>query len=466
MPQSHDLVWLATRAASVQIWDPHMVVETRYAPPSGPPPNYSSSGYAPPSGPPPSHWQPHPFLPANFPLLSPPQIYSLATQGYTTFPISLRPALHDAASTLFDVSRLFFALPQSIKSQFQVLAGNEQGSEEGWSRVVGEKELITLRRGGDTCPPAVESPGKVLWGECGALLQEMVRGTEESLGLPQCTLDGVVAPECTMPERNAARVESLLRMFRYERRSEVDDAAAPHDEEASGKGRLVSEPHRDLGLLSLVIGASPGLEVFDTTVGCWVPIEQPPHAGPGLTATILVGETLTRLTNGRYAPGRHRVFVPSASSSLPTTDDSHYRYSLVFALRPHANAIISTPSLTTPVTGGFQHPLIDVRARELFAAIAQSHWNVNTGRKAREAQRLRLQGGTATVVNGNSGSHSQEPERTNHLRSEQSVSRILTKKNKCWPLPIFTSSRVIVGESSRGKRWSLSIPSRSDEQRR
>ena len=69
--------------------------------------------------------------------------------------------------------------------------------------------------------------------------------------------------------------------------------------------------------------------------GRWVPIEQPPHAGSGLTATLLVGETLTILTNGWYAPGQHHVFVPSVASSLSSADNSWYQYSLMFALRPH-----------------------------------------------------------------------------------------------------------------------------------
>ena len=69
--------------------------------------------------------------------------------------------------------------------------------------------------------------------------------------------------------------------------------------------------------------------------GRWVPIEHPPHASSGLTATLLVGETLTILINGRYAPGRHHVFVPSVASSLSSADDSWYQYSLMFVLHPH-----------------------------------------------------------------------------------------------------------------------------------
>ena len=106
------------------------------------------------------------------------------------------------------------------------------------------------------------------------------------------------------------------------------------------------------------------------TQGGWVPIEQPPHAGPGLMATLLVGKTLAILTNGRYAPGQHRVFVPSIASSLSSANDSWYQYSLVFTLHPHRNAIISTPALTTPVTGAYQYLLIDVHIRVLFSTIA------------------------------------------------------------------------------------------------
>ena len=178
-----------------------------------------------------------------------------------------------------------------------------------------------------------------------------------------------MVPECTMPEGAADRAETLLCTFCYEHQSEMDSIAVPHDVKASGKGHLVSEPHHDSGLLSLVIGASLGMEVFDTTLGGWVPIKQPPHAGPGLTATLLVGETLTILTNGQYAPGQHRVFVPSIASLLSSADDLWYQYSLMFMLHPHWNAIISTPVLTTPMTGAYQCPLIDVHMQVLFSTI-------------------------------------------------------------------------------------------------
>lgn len=370
---------------------------TTYAPPPGPPPK---KAYKPPPGPPPSTVYLPPLREAEFPLLTTENIHSLSTQGFTTFPIKERVTLYEAASSLFDLSNQFFAQHPSVKEQFIVKDANAQGSEEGWSRVAGEKELLTLRRSGSACPDMLESSARSLWHQCGQLTTEIVRGIEYSLDMLPHSLDPVVIPECAMPQAGNDRVETLLRMFRYERRSEEVDNAESNVQQNVGKGRLVAEPHRDLGILSLVIGSSPGLEVWDSSVGTWKPIEQPPYASAslGLTATLLVGETLTHLTNGRYLPGRHRVFVPPISTSESSDDHRQYRFSLVFALRPHSTAIISTAALTSPITGPFRYPMEGVKAGDLFAKIARSHWNINTGKKEREAQRIRLQRGSTLIL--------------------------------------------------------------------
>jgi len=373
-----------------------------YVPPPGPPPSAqiactSPSGPSPPA----QHYLPPvppPLLTASFPLLTQSQIDSLSTLGFTTFPISRRQCLYNAALKLFALSRAFFAQPQPSKEHFKVRDANAQGSEEGWSRVWGEKELITLRRGGVTCPESLESTGREMWAECGKLMKDVMDGVEGSLGLVKGAFGSVYEAECDMPA--VERLETLLRMFRYERRAkEIDDedtaknnAEQTKDPEVLGKGRLVAAQHIDLGLLSLVIGSSPGLEVWDYRLKKWIAIEEPQYADSTvgeLTATLLVGETLTRLTNGRYLPGRHRVFVPSVPATTEE-DESQYRYSLVFALRPHPFSVISTSALTTPVTGHFKYPIEDVTVGELFGAIARSHWNVNTEKEAREAQRRRL----------------------------------------------------------------------------
>jgi isopenicillin N synthase-like dioxygenase len=202
----------------------------------------------------------------------------------------------------------------------------------------------------------------------------MMHAIENSLGLQSGAFDNVVTEECELPVEG--RHETLLRMFRYERSTEA---------------RLVAAPHRDIGLLSLVIGSSPGLDVWDERTKQWVAIEED-GAGQngGLTLTFLVGQTLTRLTNDRYKPGMHQVFVPPANPST-SADDAKYRYSLVFALRPYRQATISTSALTSDVTGKFLSPLEGVKAQTLFNGIACEHWNVNGGVEEREAQRIRLQ---------------------------------------------------------------------------
>jgi len=372
--------------------------EVTYPPPPGLPPHFQQ--YLPPPGPPPPEaiWYPPPLLDAPFPLLSQQQVQNLSTQGFATFPIADRPSLHDAAVKLFSFSRHFFAQAGPEKEAFQIKHGNAQGSEEGWSRVVGEKELLTLRRSGKACPEQVEEAGRTLWRECGLFMRDVISAVEISLNMQEGLLWEVVEKECAMPNAGEDRVETLLRMFRYERRLPDTDDASAHEESMIGKGRLVAEPHRDLGILSLVIGLSPGLEVFDTSVPGWIPIEQPPHASPalssGLTATLLVGETLSYLTNNRYLPGRHRVFVPSYTPlrEQPEDSDAQFRFSLVFALRPHGPTLISTDRLTTGWTGVFRRTMKNGKAKDLFSAIAKTHWNINTGQNLREQQRKRLMG--------------------------------------------------------------------------
>jgi hypothetical protein len=345
----------------------------KYQPPSGPPPKHINS-YAPPPGSPPGY----PRL-VNFSFLSREQIPTLYTQGYARVHLPADHPLLTAATALFTNSCKFFARPLEHKEGFHPSKLGDiklQSSEEGWSRVEGEKEMLTIRRTRPLCPHEVVDDARALWRECGSFMQVMMYAVESSLGLPPGAFDNVVAEECVLPVEE--RHETLLRMFRYERTAEA---------------RLVAADHKDIGLLSLVIGSSPGLDVWDDRTNQWVAIEED-HGGAGqnggLTLTLLTGKTLTRLTNDLYKPGLHRVFVPPANSTS-SADDAKYRYSLVFALRPYRNAIISTSSLTSDVTGEFQCPLEGVKAQILFNAIACVHWSVNGSVEEREAQRHRLQ---------------------------------------------------------------------------
>jgi isopenicillin N synthase-like dioxygenase len=373
-----------------------------YLPPPGPPPNHTNEqpSYAPPPGPPPGT----PKL-VDFPFLSSEQLRILYSQGFARVYLPPDHALLKAATALFSTSHAFFDQTSEEKQKFHrsnllsdssVDGSNRKGqsSEQGWSYVEDEKEMLTIRTS-QLCPPEVTDNVRNLWQECGNFMQAMVRAIEASLGLNSGAFDNVVTEECLLPVNEIH--ETLLRMFRYERASDP---------------RIVSEKHRDIGILSLVIGSSPGLEVWNNAItqkdpltgvvrkSSWVPIEEDGNETKevgGLTFTFLVGETLTALSNDLYKPGIHRVSVPPADPSS-STNDAKYRYSIVFALRPHRQGTIYTPSLTTAVTGPFKWPPMDengviptVKAVDLFNVIANRHWSVNDSVEEREAKKIRLE---------------------------------------------------------------------------
>ncbi|KAJ7466014.1 hypothetical protein FB451DRAFT_1093501, partial [Mycena latifolia] len=243
----------------------------------------------------------------------------------------------------------------------------------------------------------------------------MMEDIAASLGLP-----ADIFAEMAAEVDGGGRASSLLRLFRYER------PAADDPDFGVGVGawkNVMAEAHRDLGLLTIVVGASPGLDARDLVTGEWVSVEDPPSGvggapSSGLTATIMSGQTLTYLMQGLYASGMHRVSVLPAR---PHTQDGEYRFSLVFAPRPAAGALIDTrefdrsplippfspaplsfsspnssPSATPNSTSSpsssskaessapalaesnFPHcSMHSQSAADLFRAIAARHWNVN-----------------------------------------------------------------------------------------
>jgi len=181
-----------------------------------------------------------------------------------------------------------------------------------------------------------------------------------------------------MPE--SQKVATLLRMFRYIR---PDIGEEPEE---------VAESHQDLGLLTIVVGSSAGLNVFEPLTrnpdgpGVWIPIESMKSKNGELTATLLGGRTLGRFTNGIYHPGRHRVFVHPATEESP----SPYRFSLVFALRAHFPGMVSSKMLTTEVTGPFKQPFGEdepVKIIDMYRVLTSARYNINIDKKVREQQR-------------------------------------------------------------------------------
>jgi len=262
------------------------------------------------------------------------------------------------------------------------IPAHEQTSEEGFSVVEGEKSLITIRRTCNT-PQVLRAAAEECWAASGDFLSSITHHVARSLGMEPDKFDGMVKPCSKLPETD--RVATLLRMFRYIRPKETDAA------------KVVAEPHRDLGFLTIVVGTSAGLEVLEPSQndpngpGTWIPIEAEQSKDGELTATLLSGATLARLSNGIYTPGRHRVFVhPSTKEGY-----SPYRFSLVFALRAHLPCVVSSRMFTTNITGPFVFPFGEdktVRMGDIYQAISNAHFNINIDKQVREKQRKRVLG--------------------------------------------------------------------------
>ncbi len=132
-----------------------------------------------------------------------------------------------------------------------------------------------------------------------------------------------------------------MRLFRYE------------------PGQGVSDPHRDLGLLTLCVCRGRGLQVWQQ--GGW-------QDAPAVT--LVVGDTLRVLSSNRIPAGMHQVEATASGRS-----------SIIFALRSSTRPVIDLAAF-----GG--HGAI--AARELWDAIRNRRVNVNMDKDARDKMRARI----------------------------------------------------------------------------
>ena len=335
-----------------------------------------------------------PLRPVTFPKILPYHQHALDSQGWTTITYDTpTDKLHETSQALFRASQAFFDLPREYKETFKT----EIGSEEGWSRIEGEKEFITLRCFRST-PKELKDAAAVYWAEAGKLLNEILGRIAESLGLPAEALTVYSEPCTKLPVEKTA---TILRLFRYE---------GFEGKESKTVAERKSDPftffhmlrfaltrmllaHRDLGLLSLVNGDTPGLEVWDRHAQKYFQIERTYERPAG---SLIVGRQLERLSNCRYLAGGHQVRSypdPPLQPDLETITEKPrrgYRFSIVFVLRAHSPIDVDTDMLTTPITGKFQHPLKGIKAQELFRDIQRSHFNINMQIQEREEQRRHL----------------------------------------------------------------------------
>ncbi|RDL37959.1 uncharacterized protein BP5553_05392 [Venustampulla echinocandica] len=339
-----------------------------------------------------------PLRPVDLPRILPEHRSALVDHGWTkvTFHEPL-DELHRSSQALFRASKEFFDLPSAQKEAYKTQAG----SEEGWSHVEGEKEFISLRRLGNT-PPELKEAAQAYWAEAGNYLDELLGRVAESLGLPAAALDAYSKP-CA--ELGLDKTATMLRLFRYDCSGEnqtktVAEGMPPlygtMDPIACASWSLLRPAnhlylaHRDLGLLSLVIGDIPGLEVWNGHEKFWFPIERTFDSPAGC---VMAGRQLEKLTNMRYPGGGHRVrSYGDAEARVPgaSTNSQGYRYSIVFVLRAHSPVPVNTDELTTSITGQFQAPLKGVTAHELYKEIHASVFNINIGVEERNRQKQKL----------------------------------------------------------------------------
>lgn len=310
-----------------------------------------------------------PLLPSPLPLVLPAHQPALPNLGWTTltFPPTSpsTPSPHPlqlASEALLAASQRFFAQPESEKARWK----HRLGSEEGWSAIPGEKEFITLRTLA-YCPEVLREPAKRYWDLMGAQLERTLGRVGASLGMRDGLdeegkggLTQFIGPCASMQEREEDKTSTMLRLFRYE----------------GQEAKEVAEPHADLGLLSVVVGDVPGLEVWDGAG--WFAVEKEVHKSGAKGASLLVGRQLERLSNGRYPAGGHRVVAYG---------EEGYRFSIVFVLRAHNPVVIESDELETGVTGKWAEPVHGKRAGDLYAEIRSSHFNINAAKEERARQR-------------------------------------------------------------------------------
>lgn len=150
-----------------------------------------------------------PLIPVMLPRVHPNRHRALWDQGWTTVDMNTNSsdALYTSYQDLLKSSKAFFDLPMDQKQTFKT----KLGSEDGWSKVAGEKEFITLRSLEST-PDILKEAASKYWAQAGDLLTETLGKVAESLGLPAESLT-VYSEPCSKLGRKTA---TMLRLFRYE----------------------------------------------------------------------------------------------------------------------------------------------------------------------------------------------------------------------------------------------------------
>ncbi|KAL8651728.1 MAG: hypothetical protein Q9226_004579 [Calogaya cf. arnoldii] len=285
--------------------------------------------------------QPPPILDGN-------QVLHLAQTGYLQLqpPSNLLACLQD----LLELDREFFEQSTSSK---EIQFPTAEGTELGYYQVENEKQYVTFRHqySGDSTS-ALSLAASKFWKFAASFLYRILCDLSTALDIPLSVWDPLLDGCLSMPASRSETTPTLLRLFDY----------------LPGAG--AAEKHTDTGFLTLCIGTSPGLQVWNPSdpaamnIGdAWMDV--------GTQPTVLVGKTLQWLSAGRVIAGLHRV--------VPNVDG---RQSVVFALRPS----LRHPRLDLEPFG--EPSVVDVG--DVWKEIRGSVFNVNAQTNIRDEQKRML----------------------------------------------------------------------------
>jgi isopenicillin N synthase-like dioxygenase len=249
----------------------------------------------------------------------------------------------DLSDKLYTVIKKFYALPDEIKSKYEIpgLAGQRgyigKGKEHAKGRNTGDlKEFYHIGQEVlDNDPIKKEYPENV-WPKEAPELKEIGLEVYRRLEKTGVYMLRAIALYLNLPEdyfdAKVRHGNSILRPIHY--------YPIPNPDEVPADAVRAAE-HGDINLITLLMGASAdGLQVLRND-GKWIPITALPEQ-----LVVNVGDMLERLTNKKLKSTIHRVVNP------PRDQMDKPRYSIPFFMHPRSE--MSLASLPSCVDA--QHP--------------------------------------------------------------------------------------------------------------
>lgn len=233
----------------------------------------------------------------------------------------------DLTTRLYEVIKQFFALPDDVKSKYEIagLAGQRgyigKGKEHAKGRNTGDlKEFYHIGQEVQDDDPVKEEYPANVWPDELPIFKDVGLHVYRQLELTGVQMLRAIALYLQLPENyfddKVRHGNSILRPIHYFPIEDVD--AVPAD-------AVRAAEHGDINLITLLMGASAdGLQVLRRD-GKWIPITALPDQ-----LVVNVGDMLERLTNKKLKSTIHRVVNPPRE--LMNTP----RYSIPFFMHPRS----------------------------------------------------------------------------------------------------------------------------------